>query len=369
MKICYIADAVIHTQRWVKYFADRGHEVHLISPVPLQDGDIGRSEFYLLKGFSRRLKIVSTMINLVLGTIQIRYLLKKINPDIFHAHYIADNGLLAMMSGFHPLVLSSWGSDILIDPRRSFFLKTFIRRTLRKADLITTDGENTIEGMKKLGADPKRIHLVYPGVDTGRFKPAQKNEALKKELGISESPAIISIRSLNPIYDVETVVKSVPLVLKQFPEAQFLIGGDGVQKDYLEDMARSLGILGHIKFIGQIPHDELPNYLTLADVYISTSLSDGGLSVSLAEAMSCGLAPVVTDVGDNRRWIENGKNGFVIPVKNPEILAERIVYLLRNKELRENMGKVNRQLVEERANYEKEMDKVEKHYEEVIRRN
>jgi glycosyltransferase involved in cell wall biosynthesis len=223
--------------------------------------------------------------------------------------------------------------------------------------------------MIKLGTDPDKIHFIYHGVDTQRFRPVHKNEALQKTLGVSGSPVIISIRSLSPIYNVETVVKSAPAVLRQFPGAVFIIAGEGSQKEYLEDMARSLGVLEHSKFIGLIPHEELPQYLALADVYVSTSLSDGGISVSLMEAMSCGLAPVVTDSGDNRLWIENGKNGYVIPVKNPEILAEKIVHLLRNQGLRETMGKINRQLVEQKANYEKEMDKMEKLYEEVVRRN
>jgi glycosyltransferase involved in cell wall biosynthesis len=371
MKICYIGDVyTVHTRRWVRYFAARGHEVFLFSTVPMMEGndDIGQAELHILKGCSRRFNVVSNAFGLMLGAIQVRNFLKKIKPDILHAFYITDNGLIGIMSGFHPLVLSAWGSDVLIDPKRFFLLKALVKYALKKADMITADGENTIEEMQKMGVDPRRTHIIYHGVDTQQFKPASKNEALEKELGLSESPVIISMRSLNPVYNVETVVKSVPLVLKQFPEAQFLIGGDGMQRDYLKDMARSLGVLEHTRFLGNLPHHKLPEYLVLADVYVSTSLSDS-FSLSLAEAMSCGLAPVVTDSGDSRKWIENGKNGFIIPVKNAKILAEKTIYLLQNKELRRNMGEINRQMVEQRANYEKEMDKVEKLYQELVKRS
>jgi glycosyltransferase involved in cell wall biosynthesis len=366
-KICYIGDAVIHTLRWVKYFADSGHEVHLISAAPLQSGDPGKAKLHVLKGFSRRLTAISTVINLALGAVQVRHLIKIIKPDILHAHYVADNGLLGMMSGFHPLVLSAWGSDILIDPKRFFLLKTLIKHTLREADLITTDGENTIREMLQLGADSQRIHLIYHGVDTQQFKPAQKNGDLLKKLEIYGSPVIISIRNLNPVYNVETVVKSIPYVIKQFPEATFIIAGDGVQKNYLSDMATALGVSKHTRFIGKIPHDELPHYLSLADIYVSTSLSDGGLSVSLAEAMACGLAPVVTDVGDNQKWIENGKSGFVVPIRNPELVAEKVILLLKNDDIRKRSGEINRRLVEEKASYEKEMEKTQELYELLLK--
>ncbi len=369
VRICYLASAgSLHTQRWLRYFAEKGHDVHLISPEPPRDSDIGGVRLYELKEFRPQIRIISFSLNLILSVLQIKKLVKRIKPDILHAHYITECGFLGALSGFHPLVMSAWGSDILVEPKKSRLIRWMAKKALSEADLITSDGDNTIEEMLKLGADSNKIHLVYHGVDIQRFKPAQKNEILEKELEISESPVIISVRSLNPIYNVETVVKSVPLVLKQFPEAEFIIAGNGLQKDYLEDMAKSLGVQGHTKFIGEIPNSEIPYYLTLADVYVSTSLSEGGTSVSLAEAMSCGLAPVVTDVGDVRKWIENGKNGFVVPTKSPDLLAEKVIYLLENKELRDKIGKAGRHLVEERANYQKEMEKMEKLYEELVRR-
>ncbi len=79
------------------------------------------------------------------------------------------------------------------------------------------------------------------------------------------------------------------------------------------------------------------------------------------------IAPVVTDVGDNTKWIESGQNGFVVPVKRPDLLAEKIVYLLKNKEFRQKVGKANFQLVEQRAIYEKEMGKMVKLYEELVK--
>ena len=370
MKICYIADAIsIHTQRWVRYFVDRGHEVHLISSMPLGDGDIGNAELYVFKRFPRQIRILSFLINLLSDVIQVRKLMKKIKPDILHAHYITDCGLLGALSGFHPFIVWVMGSDILVGPGQSTFIKIITKYALRKADLITCDGENIIGRMVKLGANLEKIKFIYFGVDTQKFKPLSTNKSLRKrELGLSDTPTIISTRNLKPIYDIETLIKAIPSVLEKVPEAKFIIAGDGDQRDYLKNLATSLGVSRSIKFVGWIAHDDLPKYLASSDVYVSTSLSDT-ISVSMLEAMACELPVVVTDSGDNRKWIEDGVNGFIVPVKCPETLASRIVELLENEDVRHKFAQANRQAVEQRANYQEEMEKVENLYEQLIRRS
>jgi glycosyltransferase involved in cell wall biosynthesis len=365
MRICYIAEAIsIHTQRWVKYFADRGYEVHLISPMPLGDGDIGNAELHVLKRFPPQIRIISFVINLLLYVVQIRQLIRKIKPHILHAHFITDCGFWGALSGFHPFVLSAWGSDILVWPNKSRIYRSMVGFALKRADLILATGENMIEPMIKLGADISKINYILHGsVDTKKFIPKDKSQ--KEEYRIFDSPVVMSIRSLDPIYDLETLIRSIPLALEQIPEVKFIIAGEGVQKNYLKDLAMSLDVLDSISFVGHLPHDQIPSYLASADVYVSTSLSDG-TSTSLIEAMSCGLTPVVTNVGDIEKWIANGETGFVIPVKRPDLLAEKIVYLLNNEELRDKMGKANRRLVEEKADYEKEWKKVENTYFEQI---
>lgn len=361
MKICYIADASsIHTQRWIRYFADRGHEIHLISQNPLKSNIHGVT--------LHRLKIlrVRMAVNRIINLMQVMRLLKRIRPDVLHAHFITYYGTLGALTGYHPFVVTAWGSDILIMPRKYRWNERVVKYVLKRSDIITCDGENIKEAMIRLGLEPEKIAIISHGVDTRRFRPIPKDGGLCNELGISNSPVIISIRHLDPIYNVETLINSVPLVLKQVPEAKFLIVGRGVQEGYLKELARSLKILGSVRFVGEVSHDEVPRYLSLADIYVSTSLSDGGVSVSLMEAMACGLPPIVTDVGDNRKWIKDGENGFIIPTRDPESLAEKIIYLLGNGELRNKMGKINRQLIGERASYWKEMERMERLYERLV---
>ena len=176
---------------------------------------------------------------------------------------------------------------------------------------------------------------------------------------------VISTRRLNPIYNLEMLIRAIPLVREQVPQARFIIVGDGAQKEHLESLATSLGVSENVKFIGWVPHDELPNYLASADVYVSTSVSDGA-SVSLQESMACELPPVVTDLPANREWIKDGENGFIVPIDDPQALAERIAYLIENKEVRDRFAKEGRKIIKERADYEKEMSKMEKVYQEQV---
>ena len=225
-----------------------------------------------------------------------------------------------------------------------------------------------VEAMVKLGADDKRIQLIYFGTDTQKFKPQPKSQQLVESLELEESLVVISTRSLNPVYDVESLIRAIPLILQEVPRAKFIIAGNGRQRDYLLRLAEELAVWDSIRFTGLIPADRLPDYLNLADVYVSTSLSDAGLAASTAEAMACGLPTVITDFGDNRRWVKDEVNGFLVPPQDPAALAVAITNLLRDEGKRQRFGKASRKTIDEKNNWNKEMGKMEKLYQEQIER-
>jgi glycosyltransferase involved in cell wall biosynthesis len=369
VKICYLANAAsIHTVRWVKYFADNGHEVHLASSRTFRDSDVGDVKLHVLKKVCPQIRIVSFIINLPPHIIQVRRLIRKIKPNIVHAHQISGYAFLGALSGFHPFILSAWGSDVLIAPKKSKITSLIVKFALKRADLITCDAEHIKTPLVELGANPAKISLINFGIDVQKFSPGLKDEELIRKLEVSDSPVIISLRSLEPVYDIDSLINAVPLVLKSVPKARFLIAGKGSQETKLKELAKSLGIDGNIKFVGLIPNDELPRYLRMADVYVSTSLADAGIAASTAEAMACGLPVVITDFGDNRKWVEDDGNGFLVPLRNPEALASRIINLLSDKEKRIKFGQIGRGIIVERMNIEKEMQKMEMIYEQLRRR-
>jgi glycosyltransferase involved in cell wall biosynthesis len=366
MRICFIGNgSSVHIQRWLNYLAHEGHEVHLITPF-VKEGYAEGVQTHLLLRLLPQIWRVSRYFSGLLWLAQTRKLVRTINPDILDAHFITVDGYLAVASGFHPLVLSAWGDDILIDPVKNFVYRFFTRQALRRADRIICISSALKEEVTKFGISPGMIDIVFIGTDTQKFSPNQRNADVLQNLGIPAScPVVISTRSLWPIYDIETLIKAIPLVLKEVPQARFIIGGQGEQRNYLVKLAKDLGIYDAIKFPGWIPPEDLPVYLASSAMYVSTSLSDG-TSISLLEAMASGLTPVVTDIPANRPWVEDGQNGFLFPVKSHEILAVKIVYLLKNTDLRNKFGQANRRIIQEKAEFHKEMAKVEKTYLDLV---
>jgi glycosyltransferase involved in cell wall biosynthesis len=354
----------------VNYFTGRGHEVHLISSRFAEgyEGFDRRIRMHQLVSLFPKLWRVSGYLSGIAWLFQVRAMIMRIKPDIVNAHYVGVTAYLAVAARFHPLVLTAWGSDILIEAKQNGIRRFLTRYSLKKADLITCDGENTREEMTKLGANVDKIRIIYHGVDTEKFNPNQRNYRLKNELELAISPSIISVRMLEPIYDVESLVKAMSTLTRRIPRAKLIITGDGEQRNFLENLAKSLGISNLVRFIGRIPYDELPKYFASADVYVSTSLSDGGIAVSTLEAMASGLPIVVTDCGDIRKWITDGENGFIVPLRDPEAIAAKVICLLESEDTRVKFGKLAREVVEQRADYEKEMRKVEKLYEELVKR-
>jgi len=150
------------------------------------------------------------------------------------------------------------------------------------------------------------------------------------------------------------------------PNAKFIIIGTGTEENTLKKLTRRLNLSNSVEFLGYISNIDLPKYLASSDIYVSTSLSDGGLATSTAEAMACGLPLVVTDFGDNSKWINNEINGYLVPLKNPKILAEKIVLLLKDPDNRTLFGQRNREIAVDKLDLHKGMNKVEAIYEELV---
>ena len=136
----------------------------------------------------------------------------------------------------------------------------------------------------------------------------------------------------------------------------------------IESQVRNLGIEQYVRFLGTVPNEELPAYLNAADLYVSTSDSDG-TSTSLLEAFACGLPAVVTDVPANLEWVQDGVNGGVTPRRNVASTANSIVKTLNDTKGRQNMGQRNLKLARKRANWDHNFERLEEIYEALIERS
>ncbi len=349
IRICYIADSKsVHTKKWAEYFSNLGWDVHLISfdrPIPMAG-----VKHHFIEKVDVKSKVLRYLVNSLLLK-RVKREIREIGPDLIHAHYALGYGTVAALSGFHPLVISAWGDDVL---KTKGVFRMAVKYSLKKADLITCDGNSLKEGILKMGVDEGKVRIVFHGVDTEKFRPGEEADL-----------TVVSTRLLEPSYDIETLIRAASIVVKEVPDTKFVIAGEGSEKRRLISLSEELGISDHVKFVGWLEQEELASLLSTSSVFVSTSLSDS-TAVSMLEAMACGLPVVVTDVGDNRYWVRDGVNGFIVPIRDPQALARTLIRLLKDEELRRRMGEENRRIAVERADYRKEMEKMRRLYEMLL---
>ncbi len=357
MRICYLADGgSIHTYRYIKYFCEANHEVSLISmrPVPDRIKNLGVVVWEPKRQFNANLLFL--LYNLLLLP-RILYMIRKMQCDILHAHDAFAYGIFAWISR-KKYVLSPWGSDILVRTRNHLY-GFFIKHVVRNAEAILYDGGlHMLQALEDLGADRMKIHKLYFGVDVEQFSPA------KKKKNFSKIPVVLSTRNLEPIYNIATFIHAIAIVLKKY-QVKAIIVGDGSQRKELEQLAKELGVSGHVVFKGRVSLSEMASLLASADIYVSTALSDAGLAASTAEAMASGVPVIVSDFGDNSAWVKNDKNGYLFKLRDSQDLSYRIIDLLESPEKRRRFGKMNVRLIKERNNYYVEMSKVHKIYKTI----
>lgn len=371
MKICYLADAgSIHTRRWVEYFADRGNEIHLISLGCPDVRSLHAHTYFFEKKFGTY--------GYLSGLPKIKKLIKKLNPQILHAHYIINYGLLGALTNFHPFVVSAWGGDILSEQKayRIFLLSQMvdtlsIHYTLKKADAITTHSHYLFETILNFGDYRKKSHLIKWGVDLSKFAKGLEIDFLREKLSLGDSPVILSMRMFKPLYNIDIFVKSIPLVLNEIPKVKFILkeyqgGTDPCYKTHLKTLIKELHISKSVKLIGDSRHEEIPFYLNLSDVSVSIPSSDG-MPQSVQESMACGSIPVVSVLPQLKELITHKINGLVVPLRDEKALAKAIVSILRNRELKEKIRKANRALMEKEYNQDKEMINMENLYHKLIK--
>jgi glycosyltransferase involved in cell wall biosynthesis len=368
MRICFIADGRSeHTLAIANHFALSNHHVYLISPKFI-DGYDPRVIKYRLATFLPGIGTISYLISFPTWVFQIKNILSKIKPDIIGGHFITVYGFLASLSGYHPFVSTAWGSDILIHPQNSLFWREIAKSVLKKTDyLICLFDDEILDAFKrKLIPENTPVAFLPRGIDTTVFNKTIQKSALKELYGIGKNETvIINIRGSSAIYDPVTFLKSIPIVLKNFPDTKFVVTYRPDHTQVLIKMIKELGIERNITILDWIPGGEVAKLMAIADIYVSTSLSDGA-SNSLLEGMSCELAPVVTDIPANRAWIDNNENGFLFDTGDYKTLAEKIVYLIKDEKKRLSFGKICRQIVTQRGEFKNQMEKMENIYSQLI---
>lgn len=351
LHICYLADAgSIHTHAWATWFADRGHQVSVITFHPGQIPDI---PVYVMA-----MPIMHSKLRYLLLAPVVRRLVHQLSPDVLHAHYATGYGFVGALTCHHPYVITCHGSDILVTPVRNLLVRGLLVYGLRRADLVNPVSQAMVEVITtELGVMPVRTEVFQYGLDLSRYRS-------KEWVPTSESQ-VVSTRSHESIYRIDFLLRAAPHALAVRPTTRFVIWGEGSQSEHLRTLARRLGINGSVVFPGRMHHPELLQELRPGDIYVSCCLNDG-TSLSLLEALASGLFPIVVDDPSNRPWIEHGVNGFLFPPSDATNLAALILQALEDPALRWHAAAINWELVQQRADRDVNLGRMEQRYYELL---
>jgi L-malate glycosyltransferase len=352
MRIAYLSiGGHIHTERWLGYFVDRGHEVHLLTVQPFPIPGVTIHDI--------RTGIPFKPLHYAVALRKVKRILRDIRPDLLHTHFLTGYGYWGAFSGFHPNVLTVWGDDVYLTPRTSFLKGRLARYALKRADLITGDSKDILDEAVKMGARPEACHVIQWGVDLEAFRPDAPSD-VRRRLGIpGEAPVVISIRSFTqPYYNIDLIVRAIPGILKHRPDAHFVIAGNEGDDSALRALAAELSIDRGVHFVGKIPHEELPAYLVASDVFLSVPSVDA-TAVSLLEAMACGTPVVVSSLDSALEWVTDGESGLAVAPRDLPGLQSAVLRLIESPGLRSEFGRTSAAIVRERADHNVHMARME----------
>lgn len=227
------------------------------------------------------------------------------------------------------------------------------RKTLNTTDKIVVQMPAVINYLPK-SVREKCIPITL-GVDTQLFCPSLKN--------YHSQDLILSIGHMTAIKGFDYLIKAMTFILKERPQAQLILIGDGPDKIYFERLVNKLNLTQNIKFLGSIPHNRINAYLQECNVYCQPSLSET-FGLARLEAMSCGKPIVYTNAGAGENgFTSNGKFGGMVQPRNSETLASEILRFLESPSLTKKAGGINRKLVLHFYDW----DQIVTKYEEIYR--
>ncbi len=255
------------------------------------------------------------------GLNEFRRLVQGFQPDVVQAGPIVDVGYEISREWDGPLILTSWGFDLMQDVGLSEENSARARAALSGASVLLTDNDAVTERAVLLGMPPEGIVQFPWGIDLAAFTSA--GPSLREELNWDASSWVVGCtRRHEPLYDVATVLDGFAEFAEAVPRARLLLVGEGSLSADLKARAVDLGISDRTASLGNISHARLPDAYRTLNTYVSASRVDG-TSVSLLEAMACEIPVCVSDIPGNRQWV-TPETGLTFPVGNSSALASAL---------------------------------------------
>jgi glycosyltransferase involved in cell wall biosynthesis len=402
MRMLFVCDLnSVHSQKWIKHFSEKKHEVHIYSTTPFDGEFAGATVFcrsankakqtnihnqnWRQKLLPRLFSLLPTQVEYlfrlykplkILSDIprhvgELKKVIARINPDIIHCLRIPNEGFIGMFSKTDlPLAISTWGNDLTYWARFPIF-GFLTKKTLLRCDFLFSDCERDIRYSRRYGFSPAKPFLVVPGaggmlqkdLEDGKIAIETRTNFLRDSRGINGRPIILSLRGFGSQgQEVNNIplLKACKILSKDGIEFKLVIAGkrNGFRFNKLSKFVRAYSLGQHVFMVDEFSHLEALKALGSADFSISVAKHDGTPN-SMLEAMTFGAIPLMSDIESVREWITDGVNGYLFDPEDAVSIANTIKRAITEKNKHPDMRMRNLILISDRANYFKCMSKAE----------
>jgi len=274
-------------------------------------------------------------------------------PDLVHAGPLQDLAYLAANTGFSNLLAMSWGFDLMKDVNVSKTYEHRARFALERSQRLITDAQCSAQKAVDLGFPYEKICIFPWGVDLQHFSPANARRAgfsWREIMGWKDKLVLLCLRSWEPNYGVDVLLAAFEKAAAENPDLRLILLNDGRLHDKFMESLEGENLEGKVFIGGRVTNEDLVKYYGAADVYVTPSHIDGS-SVSLMEALACGLPTIASDIPANLEWVYHNDNGWIFPDDDIESLKDVILDVPTHN--LESMAESARVTAERKADWQK----------------
>lgn len=244
--------------------------------------------------------------------------------DLIDSHFFFPDGIAAVMLGRalgKPVTITARGTDLNLMPQYAV-PRTMIRWAAKRADGLITVASALKDVLVQLGTPADRVRVLRNGVELDLFRPPEDRKVLRRRLGI-EGPTLVAVGHLIERKGQHLIIEA----LRSLPGVSLLLAGDGPEEGALRAQADRLGVADRVRFLGALPHHELPDYYGASDASVLASSREGWANV-LLESMACGTPVVATRVWGTPEVVSMPAAGRLCAERSAASIAEAAAALL-----------------------------------------
>lgn len=343
----------VHVHRWAEALRRRDLRISLISTLPAVLPESLRDlPCFTIPTATAGMSRAERLMTLLGGWARVPRLVAALRPDVVHIHSLPTPAAVPFLRLLPRLVVSTWGSDVVQrDPRKTRlypYLLSHARQLTATSRYLATITDGYLR-------TPRPISVIPFGIDPQRFTPGEQPIADKR---------IGTLRHLEANYGIDVLIEAVPALLASDRQIQVEIGGVGSLQSMFERRIDELGIGDHVALRGRLAHTEVPAFLRSLAVFAMPSRAES-FGVAALEAQACGLPVVASQVGGLPEVVRDGETGLLVPPEQPQALADALLRLIEDPQLRARLGQAGRAWVRARYDWQTNVEQMLEVYRQV----